>query len=142
MGPSFTFALESNPSPEEVQAVQEGLRTFNRQKASDDNHQPLTIFLRGPDGAIAGGLLGGTYWGWLHVDILWLSEEARGQGLGSRLLAAAEAEALRRGCRHAHLDTMSFQARGFYEKHGYSVFGVLEQLPQGHQRIYMKKDLD
>jgi GNAT superfamily N-acetyltransferase len=139
--PHFTLSLENSPNPDDVQKVNEGLREYNRLAASNDNFQPLTILLRAADGAIAGGLLGGTYWGWLHIDILWLAEAARRQGLGSQMLAAAEQEAMRRGCRHAHLDTMSFQAQGFYEKHGYAVFGVLDDLPEGHQRIYLKKNL-
>jgi hypothetical protein len=36
---------------------------------------------------------------------------------------------------------MSFQAQPFYEKQGYTVFGVLEDLPDGHKRIFLKKDL-
>jgi GNAT superfamily N-acetyltransferase len=85
--------------------------------------------------------VGGTYWGWLYVEILWLDARARGRGLGARLMAMAEQEAQRRGCRGAHLDTMSFQALPFYERMGYTVFGVLEDLPPGHRRYFLKKKL-
>ena len=88
-----------------------------------------------------GGLLGGTYWGWLHVDILWLDDSLRRQGYGSKLLAKAEDEGRRRGCQNAHLDTMSFQALEFYEKNGYTVWGTLEGIPEGHDRIYLRKAL-
>ena len=70
-----------------------------------------------------------------------LPEEARGQGTGRRILIAAEEEAVRRGCRYAWLDTFSFQARGFYEKLGYSVFGTLEDYPAGHSRYFLRKTL-
>ena len=50
-------------------------------------------------------------------------------------------EPLRRGCRHAHLDTFTFQALGFYEKHGYSVWGALDDLPPGFTRYFLRKDL-
>ena len=141
MAASFTITLDNNPNPEDWRLVDNGLRSFNLEHAPDDLCQRLAVFLRNRDGAIVGGLLGETYWGWLHIDVLWLSDSVRRLRFGSKLLAEAEAEALRRGCRHAHLETMSFQAQGFYEQHGYSVFAILDDLPAGHQRIYMKKDL-
>jgi hypothetical protein len=52
-----------------------------------------------------------------------------------------EEEATRRGCKYAYLDTLSFQARGFYEKHGYTVFGELAHFPPGHRKYFLKKDL-
>ncbi len=70
-----------------------------------------------------------------------LAPSHRRHGLGSRLLAEAEAEALRRGCRMAWLDTFDFQARMFYERHGYTVFGELGGLPNGHCRHFMSKRL-
>jgi ribosomal protein S18 acetylase RimI-like enzyme len=66
----------------------------------------------------------------------------RGAGAGRRLMMEAEAEALRRGCCAAELDTFSFQARGFYERLGYSVFGALEDYAPGQSRFYMRKRLD
>lgn len=133
--------LENDPSPDDVAAVREGLRAFNRRHAPDDAHRELVLFLRDPDGTLAGGLLGDTYWGWLYVGILWLEEGHRRRGYGTRLLAAAEQEARRRGCHHAHLDTMSFQSLPFYEKRGYRVWGELQDLPSGHSRIFLSKKL-
>ena len=97
--------------------------------------------MRDAAGQLAGGLLGATYWGWLYIEILWLAEDARHQGLGSRLLAQAERVAIERGCHAVHLDTMDFQALPFYERHGYTIFGVLDDLPRGHQRYFLKKQL-
>jgi len=65
----------------------------------------------------------------------------RGSGIGRRLLSEAEAEAIRRRCRGALLDTFSFQARGFYERLGYSAFGVIDDYPPGHCRIFLAKKL-
>jgi GNAT superfamily N-acetyltransferase len=143
MSPSsdFTVSLEDNPTEDDLRAVREGLRQFNRLHAPDDNYRPLTLFLHDPDGKVVGGLLGETYWGWLHVDDLWLEEGVRRRGFGSRLLDLAEQEALRRGCRRAHLDTMSFQALPFYERRGYQVFGTLQDLPPGHSRYFLWKSL-
>jgi hypothetical protein len=51
----------------------------------------------------------------------------------------AEDEARQRLCLGAWLDTFSFQARGFYERLGYTVFGTINDFPPGHSRIFMKK---
>jgi GNAT superfamily N-acetyltransferase len=101
----------------------------------------LTIFLRTADDQLASGLPAATYWGWLYISILWLEASAREQGFGASLLATAEREAIRRGCRHAHLDTLEFQALPFYERHGYSVFGILNDHPVGYNRYFLKKNL-
>ena len=74
-------------------------------------------------------------------DRFWVTPARRGAGLGARLLAAAEREALARGCHVAWLATYDFQARAFYERRGYRMFGELQGFPRGHARHYMVKDL-
>lgn len=133
--------LETAPNPADVRLVQEGLYEYNCQYAPNDHHCPLVVFLRDADNVIVGGLLGGTYWGWLHVDILWIRGDLRHAGHGQALLQMAEREAVRRGCRHAHLETHSFQALPFYEGQGYTVFGQLPDLPQGHTKYFLQKAL-
>jgi environmental stress-induced protein Ves/GNAT superfamily N-acetyltransferase len=135
-----TITVEAEPNPEEVRSIREGLIAFNLRHTQDDYYEPLTIFLR-DGGELVGGLLGATYWGWLHLDILWIDERLRGQGYGETMLARAEAEARRRGCRHAHLDTLSFQALSFYQRHGYTIFGVLPDHPTPHTRYFLQKSL-
>jgi GNAT superfamily N-acetyltransferase len=75
----------------------------------------------------------------LHVDFLWVHPERRSDGLGSRLLALAEEEAKARGCRGSWLNTFDFQARPFYERHGYAAFGELGGFGNGQTRIFMSK---
>ena len=75
----------------------------------------------------------------LHVDLLFLPESLRRNGIGRQLMKDAEREAIRRGCRGAWLDTYSFQARGFYERLGYKIFGTIDDYPPGHSRIFLKK---
>jgi GNAT superfamily N-acetyltransferase len=118
-----------------------GLRAYNTQQAGEDHAQSLCFVLRGPDQEIVGGVIGATYWDWLHLDLMWVKEELRGRGYGRQLLAHAEAEARRRGAKQAYLDTFSFQAPGFYERQGYRVFGELGGFPAGHQRYFMMKEL-
>jgi len=72
---------------------------------------------------------------------IWVHEKLRGRRLGSRLLAAAEAEAVRRGCHQMHLDTHRYQAPDFYRRQGYDVIGELPGWPGADVRIFLRKRL-
>jgi GNAT superfamily N-acetyltransferase len=102
---------------------------------------PVGIYLRDARAEVMGGLLGEIWGGWMYVSHLWVAELARGAGNATRLLQTAEAYAIERGCRGAFLSSHSFQARPFYEKRGYQVFGVLEDYPPGQQLFLLKKRL-
>ena len=133
--------MNHHPSETETDFIRDALAQFNCNHVGDDGHMPLNLVEYGADGSIIGGLLGGTYWGWMYIDILWVREDHRRQGIGSRLLAEAEKEAIRRGCHHVHVDTMSWQAPMFYQKHGYEVIGVLPDIPHGNQKYLLMKAL-
>ena len=133
--------MNVSPTENEIEYVRESLARFNNAHVGEDGHTPLHIVEYDEGGNVIGGILGGTYWGWLYVDILWVHESHRRTGIGSRLLREAEAEAIRRGCHHAHLDTMSWQAPAFYRKHGYEVVGILPDIPRGNQKYLLAKAL-
>lgn len=138
---AYSISLETDPTNVEMQAVVRGLVQFNVSRAEDENWQHLVLLLRDSAGDLQGGVLGQTHWSWLFISHLWIAEPLRGQGYGRSLLTRAEEEALRRGCGHAHLDTFDFQARGFYEGLGYTVFGQLADFPLGHTRYFLQKTL-
>ena len=77
----------------------------------------------------------------MYIDILWVDEGARGQGLGTKLLEDAQRIARENQCTLIHLDTFDFQAKDFYLRHGFHLFGVLEGCPEGHCRYYLSKKL-
>lgn len=118
-----------------------GISRYNTQQAGEDQAQSLCFVVQGPDEEIVAGVIGATYWNWLHIDLMWVKDELRGRGYGQRLLAMAEEEARRRGAKHVYLDTFSFQAPEFYKKYGYRVFGELADFPAGHTRYFMTKEL-
>lgn len=132
------ITVEADISQEDRRFVIRSLVDCNDTRAAPENHQGLNV-LAHRDGAIVGGLIGYTHWNWLFVSHLWTDENHRGQGIGSCLMAAAEKEAIARGCLHAHCDTFDFQALPFYRKLGYQVFGSLEDYPIGHTRYFLSK---
>ncbi len=93
-------------------------------------------------GKIIAGIKADIYhWKILYIEVLYLEPDYRGKGLGSALLEKVEQEAREMGATLVHLDTFDFQAKDFYIKHGYEIFGTLDDCPPGHQRYYMKKKL-
>ncbi len=119
--------------------IGEGLDEYNVAKGGPYNHQELWILARDDDGSVLGGLKGNTGYSWMFVDWLWVSPENRKGGLGSQLLAKAEAIARERGCLGAYLETFSFQAPEFYKRHGFQEFGRIDDYPPGHATIWLKK---
>ena len=136
---SYKIALESGSTEADIRTLKRHLISFNNQHAEPEQYQQLVLFVRDPAEEIVGGLLGYTHWRWLFVQNLWMADSLRGLGYGRTLMQSAEQEALRRGCRHAYLDTFDFQALGFYQKLGYELFGHLDDYPPGHTKYFLQK---
>ncbi len=133
--------INMDGSEEDAKTLESRLEHFNKQQAGFDDSKPLRISVREENDNLIGGLVGVTGWGWLYVSVLIIDEGYRGQGLGTRLLMAAEQEALRRGCADSCLTTFTFQARPFYERHGYEIFGELDAYPRNEKLFFMRKRL-
>ena len=133
--------MNYKPTDKEIAFVNNALQKFNDEKVGPDNHELLNIVEYNNSGNIIAGILGGTYWGWMHIDILWVDENHRKQGLGTQLLKAAESEAINRGCHSVHVDTMSWQAPDFYKKHGYEIISELNDIPNGNKKYHLIKKL-
>lgn len=104
-------------------------------------YYPINLMLRSGQGETLGGLLGYVWGGWLQIQYLWVAEPVRHAGHATRLMDAAEAYAISRGAGNATVETHSFQARPFYEKRGYTVFGTLDFYPAGHAKYFLRKPL-
>lgn len=142
VGDELILTNEPQPSETAVAVVREGLLAFNIEHIGQEPQaKSLNLFLRDSTGQVIGGLIGGSRWGWLYIDKLWIQDKYRKLGGGSRLLKAAEAEAIASGCTNIVLDTFSFQAGGFYERHGYEVYATLEGFPPGHRQFFFHKRL-
>lgn len=97
--------------------------------------------IKDSNGTILAGINSIIMWDCLHIDILWVKEESRTAGYGSSLLAEAEKTAKENGCKLAHLETFDFQAKNFYLKNDYEIYGVLEGYPYEHNMYCLKKNL-
>ena len=137
----LTISDDDYPELEAVAAIQRGLHQFNQEMGGPYDREPVTVLARDGEEVVKGGLLGLTYWNWLFIDWLWLAREVRGQGLGTDLLARAEAVARARGCTDAYTDTFSFTAPGFWKRNGWIEAGRLDGMPPGHSRIWYRKKL-
>ncbi|PYO09305.1 MAG: GNAT family N-acetyltransferase [Gemmatimonadetes bacterium] len=132
--------IDNEVSEADEAAVVRGLLTFNEKWLGPSNDQPVRFVARDELGVV-GGLLGHTRWNWLYVAKLWVDARARGRGIGTQLLMGAEELARKRGCTDASLDTFEYQARPFYEKLGYELFGTLDGYPPGYRQFYLRKRL-
>jgi len=138
--PTVTLTSERDPRAEAV--VEDGLAAYNRERIGRADSQILDLLVRDERGEIVGGLLGHTSLRLFFLDLFYLPPELRRGGLGTRLITEAETEARRRGCTAAFVVTVTFQAPGFYEKHGYRRFGEIPCPPDGATRIFLSKVLD
>jgi len=124
------------------QAVLEGLgRNIISKTGNKELGRTVQIFMRDRENRVVGGVVGYVFGGWLYVSLLWVEESLRNRGNGTKLLRMIENEAMKLECKYAHLDTYSFEARPFYEKHGYTLFATLDNYPEGHSKHFLKKKL-
>ena len=138
--PVITVTDAVTPDMEDV--IGGSLNAFNDAVTGYADRVPLAVVARDPEtGAVLGGATGRSSLGLLFLDLFFLPPEHRGAGLGSAILAAFEQEGRRRGCVAGVLYTISFQAPGFYERHGWRRFGEVACLPPGTSRIFLSKRL-
>jgi len=137
----MNFEITDKIKEQDEKIIYQGLLEYNLARIEDKNPRDLGIYLQDETGEKVGGLIGNTHGNWLFLKYLWVREDQRGQKIGSALLKQAEETAKERGCRYAFLDTFSFQAPAFYEKHGYMSVFTLEEYPVTGKRYYFTKTL-
>jgi ribosomal protein S18 acetylase RimI-like enzyme len=139
-GPTPSYAEFDQPPPELAQAVDDGLDRHNRQAAPLGDVKPLGAFARDGEGRTIGGAVGRTWGRCCELQQLWVDADHRERGIAFELLRRFEARAAGRGCDVFYLTTLSFQAPGFYRRHGYSALGEIRGYPQGIAKYLMIKE--
>lgn len=139
--PPADLMVESEPTPRDVRFLREGLYEYNVRATGISDGNFLSLFARAPDGSPVAGIFGWTWGGTCYIRYLFVSENMRGQGQGTRLMRAVETEAKSRGCRQIVLETHDFQAPRFYQKLGFTIVGRVDNYPQDHQFLMLVKQL-
>ena len=138
------LALE--PTQSDLQTISQGIQAFNQTHMPDNVvFEPdlrFAVFARNHTNEVIGGIRANAYWNYCTIELLWLSEQARGKGVGSQLITQTEAYARTKGIGYIRTETLDFQAKGFYQKHGYTLFGELPNHPKGHTTYCLMKQLN
>lgn len=135
------MTMTDDPSRDDRDFLDERIYDYNVATTGITDGRLLFLSFRDAQGSIIAGLSGWTWGGCMEIEYLWVREDRRSEGLGTRLLAAAEAEGVARGCTQAVLDTHSFQAPEFYKRHGYEIYGAVDDYPRGFSHIHLRKRL-
>jgi len=133
--------ITSEPTLLDVQYLEDRISEFNAGVTGITDGELLAIFLKDESGRIIAGICGNTWGGCLEIRQFWVDEALRRQGVGTKLLDAAELEARRRGCQRVLLMTFSFQAPSFYVEHGFEIVAAVQDHPNGHRNLLMLKQL-
>ncbi len=135
------IVTEGEPKPEDFKALSTGLLSHHASHCHIRTWEKYCIFLKDKQGKAHAGIIVTFLWNGMHIDSLWVDESIREQDFGSQLMLMAEDEARKRNCTIAYTDTFSWQAPGFYEKLGYTLYGKLEDFPEDNALSYYSKKL-
>ena len=130
-----------NTESERTHELANLIRAYNRANREQSKNEPLNIYLEDEKGNLVAGMVAETFGNWLEIEYLYVRDDVRRQGLGSRILKMAELESLNRGCKYSFVNTFHFQAPEFYEKHGYKEVFALKEYPYTGKRYYYTKEL-
>jgi GNAT superfamily N-acetyltransferase len=136
----YKIVVDHAPSQSDNDVVREGIIAFNESVLGERDKQ-FSIFLKNDSGKVFGGIQAFLCSEDVYIDVLWVEKSLQKQGYRTKLLAAAEAEAIKNGCIFSKVDTWDFQAEGFYLKHGYERIGELKNYWFGHAKIFLRKNL-
>ena len=127
------------PEPQLAEFLDAKIAEFNWAHWEVSERKPLAVQVKNDKGDIIAGAAGRSFGNWLMLNTLWVSDELRGQNVGSKILSQFEQAGKARGCSYCLLDTLNFQAKPFYQKHGYQVQWTMENYPKTGSRYYMTK---
>lgn len=138
--------IEENNKEAYKQSILEGLRENNKKKCQwlreNDSKEKSKNFLVFDDDRLIGGAIGYTRYHWYFLDLLWIEEDYRGKDIGTSLIKKIEEYAQEEKLTGVRMETWNFQAKGFYEKMGYQLYGTIEDCPPGTIDYFFKKRLN
>jgi GNAT superfamily N-acetyltransferase len=129
------------PEQELIDYLDKKISEFNWANWEVSERTPLAVQIKNDQGDVIAGAAARSFGNWLLLDTLWVSDELRGQNIGSKILKEIETAGKKRGCIKCLLDTLNFQAMPFYEKHGYTTEWVQQNYPKTGCKYFMVKEL-
>ena len=136
---TLRLTILDDPTETDREVVLAELRAYNIRRGGNPHVRTLAVMLTNEEGNHVGGLWGKFSYDWLFTELLAVPEEYRGVNYGKALMDKAEVIARTNGCIGVWLDTYEFQARGFYERLGFEIFGELNDHPVGQKRFFLRK---
>ena len=133
--------VDENPRDGDVHFLEDEINRYNADTTGISDGRIISFFVRDERGQINAGLYGWTWGGACEIRYLWIREAFRKRGYGKALMAAAEREAIARGCNQIVLDTHSFQAPRFYQQLGFEIIASHADYPHGEYKHYLRKTL-
>lgn len=121
-------------------AIHKGLAAYNASRLRKRPYKRFAVTLR-EGSRIVGGVIGQVWITVLYIQLFWIDEAFRGHGHGAALISQIEEQARKFGAVRAYVDTMSFQAPGFYRQCGYEEFGSIGGYPDDVTRHWLTKAL-
>ncbi|NQZ28710.1 MAG: GNAT family N-acetyltransferase [Colwellia sp.] len=141
----MNIVVTTSPTQDDLKALSVGIGSYNKDYLPDEvgfeKDTKFAVIAKDENGQVLGGIRANAFWNYCTIELLWLAKDTRGLGLGSNLMAAAEKFAKDKGFGYMRTETLSFQAKPFYEKLGYKVFGELPDYPKGHTTYCLVKEL-
>ena len=129
-----------SPSPDLLNQLEKEIRSYNNLHLPEMTIENIALSIH-KNNVLIGGLSARIPWDWLHIVLLWVTEEERRSGIGKSLIEKAENEAIKRCCKHAMVETFTAESKDFFIKQGYKIYGELPDFPIGFKRYYLKKQL-
>ena len=135
--------FEISPGNEDdAEFIIKGLDEYNTSQAARNHRKyiPLEKKLLDADGNLIAAIFAGVgRWNSFEIDMIWVDEPYRNQGIGSELLAETERQAKEHGAYFALAEGLLDWQTGFFRKNGYATVGTLEDCPKGHSMQVLEK---
>lgn len=139
---NINIVYQDELSPSHKKMIIDGLNhNAYAKKELGKNNGSFSFAIESSNGEFEAGISGFHYYGCFYIDLLFVAEKARGKGYGSKLMEKAENLAKERGCLFMAVNTMDFEAKPFYTKHGFEVEFIREGFEKGAVMYYMRKPL-
>jgi GNAT superfamily N-acetyltransferase len=136
----YKVVVDYAPATADNAVVSEGIIAFN-ENIVGERDKAFSIFLKNDSGKVFGGIQAFLDTESVYIDVLWVEGNLQKQGYGTKLLDAAEGEAIKNGCIFSLVDTWDFQSEEFYLKNGYERIGEVKNYWHGHSKIFLRKNL-